>query len=76
MNMTSSTRASCRPRMMPVEIGIILRTPEVPVVIASLNDRGFVRSTLETAIQIAQRRDDIAGRQEARLLSGLLDEMR
>lgn len=71
----TTPRHGCRPPMPPVEVGLMWTLGGVPVVLHRSTDPGLVRQTVESAIQVARQRDDIAGRQETRLLTGLLEKI-
>jgi len=61
--------------MPPLEVGVMMTMGGVPVVLARLRDPQAVRTAVEAAILAANQRDDIGGRQEARMLAGLLREI-
>jgi len=74
--MTHTTpRHGCRPPMPPLEVAVVMEMHGVPVVLHRSTDPQLVRRTVESAILVARQRDDIAGRQETRLLTGLLDKI-
>ena len=71
----TTPRTGCRRPMPAIEVGLMMDMGGVPVVLARLRDPQAVRSAVQAAIQAAQQRDDIGGRQEARMLAGLLAEI-
>ena len=74
--MTPTTpRADYRRRMPPLEAAIIMQVAGVPVVLARSSDPHVVRGAIETALRSAKRRDDIAGRQQTRMLSEILSRL-
>jgi len=74
--MTHTTpRTGCRRPMPPIEVGVMMTMGGVPVVLHRSTDPQLVRRTVESAILVARQRDDIAGRQETRLLTGLLEKI-
>ena len=62
-------------RVPALELGIVMQMGDVPVVLCRVTDRRVVRDAIRNAITAAQERDGIGARQEARLLSGLLDQV-
>lgn len=72
-------RSTCRRRMPPVELGLLVDMAGVPVVLARISDPRVVRGAIEHALQAASEGSgglNIAERQQLRFLQRLLDQVR
>jgi hypothetical protein len=75
MTTTQPNRNHSHRRLPPLELGIVMQVGDVPLVLVRVTDQQVVRDAIRNAITAAQQRDGIGARQEARLLTGLLDQI-
>lgn len=71
----TNPRTHSHRRMPALELGIVMQVGDVPVVLCRVTDQQVVRDAIRNAITAAHQRDGIGARQEARLLTGLLEQI-